>query len=47
IAHRLSAIKQADKAYVFDGGIIIDEGHHEELVQKEGLYQQLYGQRQQ
>ena len=46
IAHRLSAIKQADKAYVFDGGIIIDEGHHEELVQKEGLYQQLYGQRQ-
>ncbi len=47
IAHRLSAIKQADRAYVFDGGIIIDEGHHEELVQKEGLYQQLYGQRQQ
>jgi len=47
IAHRLSAIKQADRAYVFDGGIIIDEGQHEELVQKEGLYQQLYGQRQQ
>ncbi|MCP4077629.1 MAG: ABC transporter ATP-binding protein [Gammaproteobacteria bacterium] len=47
IAHRLSAIKQADRAYVFDGGIIIDEGHHEELVQKEGLYQRLYGQSQQ
>lgn len=47
IAHRLSAIKQADRAYVFDGGQVIDEGHHEELVQKEGLYQQLYGQRQQ
>ena len=47
IAHRLSAIKQADRAYVFDGGIIIDEGQHEELVQKEGLYQQLYGHRQQ
>lgn len=47
IAHRLSAIKQADKAYVFDGGKIIDEGHHEELVNREGLYQQLYGARQQ
>lgn len=46
IAHRLSAIKQADRAYVFDGGKIIDEGHHDELVQRDGLYQQLYGQRQ-
>lgn len=46
IAHRLSAIKQADRAYVFDGGKIIDEGHHEELVQRDGLYQELYGQRQ-
>jgi len=47
IAHRLSAIKQADRAFVFDGGKIIDEGHHNELVSKDGLYQQLYGQRQQ
>jgi len=47
IAHRLSAIKQADRAYVFDGGQIIDEGHHNELVNRDGLYQQLYGQRQQ
>jgi len=47
IAHRLSAIKQADRAYVFDGGKVIDEGHHEELVNRDGLYQQLYGQRQQ
>lgn len=46
IAHRLSAIKQADRAYVFDGGTIIDQGHHDELVNKEGLYQQLYGHRQ-
>ena len=46
IAHRLSAIKQADRAYVFDGGKIIDEGQHRELVQKEGLYQQLYGDKQ-
>ena len=47
IAHRLSAIRQADRAYVFDGGVIIDEGHHNELVQREGVYQQLYGPRQQ
>ena len=46
IAHRLSAVKQADRAYVFDGGQVIDEGHHEELVSRDGLYQQLYGQRQ-
>lgn len=47
IAHRLSAIKQADRAYVFDGGHIIDEGQHHELVNRDGVYQQLYGQRQQ
>ena len=46
IAHRLSAIRQADRAFVFDGGKIIDEGHHEELVSRDGLYRQLYGQRQ-
>jgi len=46
IAHRLSAIKQADRAFVFDGGKIIDEGHHDELLARDGLYQQLYGQRQ-
>lgn len=47
IAHRLSAIKQADRAFVFDGGKIIDEGHHDDLVNRDGLYQQLYGYRQQ
>ena len=46
IAHRLSAVKQADRAYVFDGGQIIDQGHHNELVKRDGLYQQLYGERQ-
>jgi ATP-binding cassette subfamily C protein len=43
IAHRLSAVKQADRVYVFDGGHIIEEGRHEELLQNEGLYAQLYG----
>jgi len=46
IAHRLSAVKQADRVYVFDGGKIIDEGHHDELISRDGLYQTLYGQRQ-
>ncbi len=47
IAHRLSAIKQADRAFVFDGGRIIDQGRHDELVERNGLYRQLYGEIQQ
>lgn len=43
IAHRLSAVKQADRAYVFDGGQIIEEGMHEELIKGDGLYSRLYG----
>ena len=43
IAHRLSAVKQADRAYVFDNGQIIEEGVHDELIQGEGLYSRLYG----
>jgi ATP-binding cassette subfamily C protein len=44
IAHRLSAVKQADRVYVFDDGRIIDEGVHEDMLQRDGLYKQLYGQ---
>ena len=44
IAHRLSAVKQADRAYVFDGGQIIEEGAHDELIRSDGLYSRLYGQ---
>jgi ATP-binding cassette subfamily C protein len=43
IAHRLSAVKQADRAYVFDDGHIIEEGSHAELLQQDGLYRRLYG----
>jgi ATP-binding cassette subfamily C protein len=43
IAHRLSAVKQADRVYVFDDGHIIDEGVHEDMVERDGLYKQLYG----
>jgi ATP-binding cassette subfamily C protein len=43
IAHRLSAVKQADRAYVFDAGQIIEQGGHDELLQLDGLYSRLYG----
>ena len=43
IAHRLTAVKQADRVYVFDDGRIIDEGVHDEMVQREGVYKRLYG----
>jgi ATP-binding cassette subfamily C protein len=42
IAHRLSAVKQADRVLVFDAGKIIDEGNHQELINKDGLYRDLY-----
>ncbi|WP_423202286.1 ABC transporter ATP-binding protein [Marinobacter salicampi] len=43
IAHRLSAVKQADRACVFEDGRIIEEGRHDDLIAREGLYAQLYG----
>ena len=43
IAHRLSAVKQADRVYVFEDGHIIEEGVHEELIRSNGLYSRLYG----
>ena len=43
IAHRLSAVKQADRVYVFEDGQIIEEGMHDELLQNKGLYSRLYG----
>jgi len=43
IAHRLSAVKQADRVYVFEDGHIIEQGSHDELIQNKGLYSRLYG----
>jgi ATP-binding cassette, subfamily C, bacterial len=43
IAHRLSAVKQADHVYVFEGGRICEQGRHEVLIQNNGLYAKLYG----
>ncbi len=43
IAHRLSAVKQADHVYVFEGGRICEQGRHETLINQKGLYAKLYG----
>ena len=42
IAHRLSTIKRVDKILVFDKGQIIETGNHDDLIEKNGLYKQLY-----
>ena len=46
IAHRLSAVKQADRVLVFEDGRIVEQGRHEELIANNGLYSSLYGRQQ-
>ena len=42
IAHRLSTIKNADRILVLDKGQLAEDGTHEELMEKNGLYAHLY-----
>lgn len=42
VAHRLSTIKNADRIIVISNGTIKEEGSHDELVQKDGIYSKLY-----
>jgi ATP-binding cassette subfamily C protein len=42
IAHRLSAVKQADRILVFENGHVVEEGEHAALMEKGGLYHKLY-----
>jgi len=42
ISHRLGITQLVDRILVFDEGRIVEDGNHEELIQKNGLYAQMY-----
>ena len=42
IAHRLTTIQGADRILVLSGNQIVEEGNHESLLRKKGIYYQLY-----
>lgn len=42
VAHRLSTVSHADKIYVLEKGKIVEEGNHNNLLKKEGLYAALW-----
>jgi ATP-binding cassette subfamily C protein len=42
IAHRLSAVREADRILVFENGRVVASGGHDELIERGGLYRKLY-----
>jgi subfamily B ATP-binding cassette protein MsbA len=42
VAHRLSTIIRADRIYVIDGGQVVEQGRHDELLAQSGTYRRLY-----
>jgi len=42
IAHRLASTRLADRVYLFENGKVIEEGSHDELMQLNGKYSQMY-----
>jgi ATP-binding cassette subfamily B protein len=44
IAHRLSTVLHADRIYVLERGRVVEEGHHDELLARTGLYYAMWRQ---
>ena len=42
IAHRLSTVRRADRILVLDGGRIVEQGPHAELLTRRGVYRRLH-----
>jgi ABC-type multidrug transport system fused ATPase/permease subunit len=42
IAHRLSTAARADRVLVLDHGVLVEDGHHDELINADGTYRRLY-----
>lgn len=42
VAHRLATVKNCDKIIVMDKGYIVEQGTHEELLEKRGQYYKLW-----
>ncbi len=42
IAHRLATVSRADVIFVIDGGRVVEQGTHAELLERGGLYSRLY-----
>jgi len=44
VSHRISSVKNADKVIVIENGTIVQQGTHNQLVNKIGYYKELYEQ---
>ncbi len=42
VAHRLSTVRKADRIIVLENGMIVEDGQHQSLLEKSGLYRRLY-----